>query len=168
MGTMKLIASSTVGSGGVAEIIFGSIPTTYTDLLLKLSIRSEGTSTTAVLLRLNGSTTNALAKGIEGNASAVSSWSDTQSYAGNIVPSTYTANTFCNNEIYIPNYNASTNHPSSVDTVTENAANTFALTGLIANLWSNATPVTSITLARNGSNNFAQHSTAYLYGISNA
>ncbi len=168
MGTMSLINSYTVGSGGVAEITFSSIPNIYTDLLLKLSIRSEGTSTTAVLLRLNGSSTNALAKGIEGNASSPSSWSDTQSYAGNIVPSTYTANTFCNNEVFIPNYNASTNHPSSVDTVTENAANTYALTGLISNLWSNATPVTSITLTRNGSNNFAQYSTAYLYGISNA
>ncbi len=137
MGTMSLINSYTVGSGGVAEITFSSIPNIYTDLLLKLSIRSEGTSTTAVLLRLNGSSTNALAKGIEGNASSPSSWSDTQSYAGNIVPSTYTANT-------------------------------YALTGLISNLWSNATPVTSITLTRNGSNNFAQYSTAYLYGISNA
>lgn len=168
MGLMKLISSTTVGAGGSAGITFNSIPQTYTDLLIKFSFRSEGTSTTAVLLRLNGSASNALAKGIEGNAATTSSWSDSQSYGGNIVPSTYTASVFASNEVYIPNYTSTTNHPTSVDTVTENGALTYALQGMIANLWSNATAITSITLTPNGTNNFAQHSTAYLYGIKNS
>ena len=165
--TFELIASSTVGSGGAASIVFSSIPSTYTDLVLKLSIRSEGTSTNAVLLQLNGSSANGSIKAIEGNGSAASSWTDTSSYAGNIPPSTYTASTFSNNEVYIPNYAGSTNKSSSVDSVTENNA-TAALADLQANLWSNTAAVTSITLNRNGTNNFAQYSTAYLYGVKNA
>lgn len=163
--TYTLIASSTVGAGGVASIVFSSIPQTYTDLVIKLSIRSEGTSTNAVLLQLNGSSANGSIRALEGNGSAASVWTDTSSYAGNIPPSTYTANNFSNNEVYIPNYAGSTNKSSSVDSVTENNA-TAALADLQANLWSNTAAVTSITLNRNGTNNFAQYSTAYLYGIS--
>jgi hypothetical protein len=165
--TYTLIASSTVGSGGAASIVFNSIPSTYTDLLLKLSVRSDGTSTNAIFLRLNGSSANGTIRAIEGNGSAASSWTDTSSYAGNIPPSTYTANTFANNEVYIPNYTSSNYKSSSVDSVTENNAS-GALADLQANLWSNTAAVTSITLAPNGSNNFSQYSTAYLYGVKNA
>ena len=38
--TYTLIASSTVGSGGAANIEFTSIPATYTDLLIKMSARA--------------------------------------------------------------------------------------------------------------------------------
>jgi len=162
--TFELIASSTVGAGGAASIVFSSIPNTFTDLVLKLSVRSTGTSTNAILLRLNGSSANGTIRAIEGNGSAASSWSDTSSYAGNIPPSTYTASTFANNEVYIPNYNSSNFKSSSVDSVTENNATT-ALADLQANLWSQTAAITSITLAPNGTNNFAEFSTAYLYGV---
>ena len=39
--TYTLISSVTVGSGGAASIEFTSIPSTYTDLVLKLSARSS-------------------------------------------------------------------------------------------------------------------------------
>lgn len=162
--TFVKIATVTVGAGGSASMVFSSIPSTYTDLIIKISARSVGTSTNAILLRLNGSSTNGTIRAVEGNGAAASSWTDTQSYAGNIPPSTYTASTFANNEVYIPNYAGSTNKSSSVDSVTENNATT-ALADLQANLWSNTAAVTSITLAPNGANNFAEFSTATLYGI---
>ena len=165
--TFELISAVTVGSGGTASIDFTSIPSTYTDLVLKLSVRSAGTSTNAILLRLNGSTSSGTIRALEGSGSAASSWTDTKSYAGNIPPSTYTASTFANNEVYIPNYNSANYKSSSVDSVTENNA-TAALADLQANLWSNTAAVTSITLAPNGANNFAEFSTAYLYGVKNA
>ena len=158
------IATVEVGSAGAANITFSSIPQGYTDLKIAITARSEGTSTSAILLRLNGSATNGTIRAIEGNGTAASSWSDTQSYAGNIPPSTYTANTFANNEVYIPNYTSSNFKSSSVDSVTENNA-TAVLTDLQANLWSSTAAVTSIVLAPNGTNNFAQHTTATLYGI---
>lgn len=159
------IATVEVGSSGSSSISFSSIPQGYTDLKIIFIARSEGTSTTAALLRLNGSSANGSIKGIEGNGAAVSSWSDSNSYAGNIVPSTYTANTFCNNEIYIPNYTSSNYKSSSVDTVTENSATIYALQNFQANLWSNTAAVTSISIVPNGTNNFAQYTSATLYGI---
>jgi hypothetical protein len=165
--TFELIASSTAGSGGVATFTFSSIPSTYTDLVLKLSLRSVGTSTGAALLRLNGSSANGIIGALEGTGSAASSWTDTSSYAGNIPPSTYTASTFSNNEVYIPSYNSANYKTSIVDSVTENNA-TAALADLQANLWSNTAAVTSITIAPNGTNNFAEFSTVYLYGVKNA
>jgi hypothetical protein len=159
------IATVEVGSGGSASISFSSIPQGYTDLKITFSARSEGTSTTAALLRLNGSSANGTIRGLEGNGASASSWTDTKSYAGNIVPGNYTANTFCNNEIYIPNYAGSSNKSSSVDSVTENVATIYALQGLQANLWSNTAAVTSITIVPNGTNNFAQYTSAILYGI---
>jgi hypothetical protein len=166
--TYELIASTTVGSGGASAINFTSIPGTFTDLVLKLSIRSEGTSTTAALLRLNGSSSSGIIKGIEGNGASVSSWNDTSSYAGNIVPGNYTSNTFCNNEIYIPNYTSSSNKHSSVDSVTENNSTIYALQNFQANRWANTAVVTSITISPNGTDEFAEYSTAYLYGIKNS
>lgn len=163
--TFVKIATVTVGAGGAASMVFSSIPSTYTDLVIKISARSVGTSTSAILLRLNGSSTQGTIRAIEGNGASASSWNDTQSYAGNIPLSTYTASTFANNEVYIPNYAGSTNKSSSVDSVTENNATT-ALADLQANLYSNTAAVTSITLAPNGGNNIAEFSTATLYGIS--
>ena len=44
MATFTKIASATVGSGGASSIEFTSIPSTYTDLVIKLSMRSAFTS----------------------------------------------------------------------------------------------------------------------------
>ena len=40
--TFTQIASVTVGSGGAASIDFTSIPSTYTDLCIKTSIKEKG------------------------------------------------------------------------------------------------------------------------------
>jgi hypothetical protein len=160
------IATIEVGSGGASSMIFSSIPQGYTDLKITFSARSEGTSTTAALLRLNGSSANGSNRGLEGNGvTAITYVDSSQSYAGNIVPGNYTVNTFCNNEIYIPNYTSSNYKSSSVDTVTENVATIYALQNIQANLWSNTAAVTSISLIPNGTNNFAQYTIATLYGI---
>jgi len=104
---------------------------------------------------------------VEGNGSAVSSSSDTNIYGGYVVPSSSTASTFCNNLVYVPNY-ASSNYKSvSIDSVTENNA-TSAFASLWAGLWSNTAAINQITLVPNGVNNFAEFSTAYLYGVKNA
>ena len=47
-GTYKLIGSVTVGAGGAANIDFTSIPSTYTDLAIKVSYRSTATPGVAV------------------------------------------------------------------------------------------------------------------------
>ena len=160
--TFTLIASSTVGAGGAASIDFTSIPSTYTDLCLKVSVRSTGVAT-SLDIALNGSTASFTNKYLQGSGSAASSGSLAR-YAGLTTGSDLTANTFANCDIYIPNYSGSTNKSFSGDAVQENNATT-SYAGLVANLWSNTAAINQITLS-NSTGNFAQYSTAYLYGIS--
>jgi hypothetical protein len=163
--TFTLIASSTVGSGGAADIAFTSIPATYTDLCLKLSIRTDKATLGDVwLLKLNTSSADFTARWIEGNGASASSGSSI--LYGALVGSSATASTFNNTEIYFPNYAGSTNKSFSVDSVTENNATT-AYADLAAGLWSQTAAITGINISIT-SNNLVQYSTAYLYGISNS
>lgn len=169
MATYKLIASSTVGAGGASSITFSSIPQTYTDLVIKYSLRSSrgGSSTYGFAVSFNSSSANTSGRLLTGNGSSAASVSFSGLMSlGNEVLSTVTANTFGNGELYIPNYAGSNNKSASVDNVTENNGTT-AFAELIANLWANSAAITSITLDGYGAN-FVQYSSAYLYGVSNA
>ena len=163
--TYTLIASNTVGSGGVSSFTFSSIPSTYTDLLMKCSIRSSADNITAEL-SLNGVKTNMTQRYLQGTGSAAQSGNST---AINVLenPSTATASTFASADIYIPNYTSSNYKSISIDTVTEKNA-TDAYSRLVAGLWSNTAAITSIGLNCSASGNFVQYSTFYLYGIKNS
>jgi hypothetical protein len=168
--TYELIASTTVGSGGASSITFmstGNIPNTYTDLLVRVSSRTDA-STTAINLTFNGSTTSYSNKRLFGTGSSAATDSDGTTYVSNTMmnDATYTGNTFGNGEFYIPNYTSSNNKSVSVDGVSENNATT-ALMMLTAGLWSNTAAITTILLRPN-TGNFAQYTTAYLYGIKNS
>jgi hypothetical protein len=58
MATYTLINSVTVGSGGAASMEFTSIPSTYTDLVVKISGRSDNTGSFANYLRFNSDSGN--------------------------------------------------------------------------------------------------------------
>ncbi len=165
--TYTLISSVTVGSGGAANMEFTSIAATYTDLVVKITGRSDS-SDTSIELSFNNSTSNRTTRYLFGNGSTASSGNATNMFiTSSIVPSTSTASTFSNAELYIPNYAGSNNKSSSVDGVSENNA-TASNMALTANLWSDSAAITSIKLTPAGGGNFVQYSTAYLYGISNA
>jgi len=167
--TYKLIQAVTVGSGGTATISFTSIPQTYTDLLYKISARMS-VDTSSVFLRYNGTTTNGRIKWLDGSGTVASSNADGSNQYGpvhGVVNSTKTANVFGNAEIYITNYTSSNYKSSSTDGVVETAA-VAATMAIGANLYSNTAAITSIELVSAASGNFAEYSTAYLYGISNA
>ena len=108
--TFTLIASSTVGAGGASSIDFTSIPSTYTDLVLKVSVRNSysGGGAANNLLRFNGSSSGYSDRYITGNGAAASSAGNTGGttyiYIGAIENNSWTSNTFGNLEIYIPNY----------------------------------------------------------------
>ena len=166
--TYVAIATVTVGSGGAANIEFTSIPATYTDLVVKLSGRSTHSSTDTVQLTFNSNGSNYDYRSLLGDGSAANSYGgDTSTYLPiQFIPGTsQTASTFSNMEVYIPNYAGSTNKSVSTDSVQENNA-TSAYAGLYAHIWSNTSAITSVKLDPvNG--NFAQYSTATLYGIKN-
>ena len=166
MATYTLINSVTVGSGGSATMTFSSIPSTYTDLCLKISARADYSGDyIAFRLNPNGSTSNATSRIIYGTGSSTASFTDTIIYA-NTTAATATSNTFGSSEFYIPNYTSSSFKSISYDGVTENNA-TSVLTLFSASLWSDTTAISSLTISTT-TGNFAQYSTAYLYGISNA
>jgi hypothetical protein len=161
--TFFKIASVTVGSGGAANIDFTSIPSTYTDLCVKVSARLTAAVDFATLsIAFNGSTSNFTSKLLQGDGSTVVSASLTN-FGGGVGGTLLTASTFNNVEIYIPNYAGSTNKSFSSDSVVENNA-TDARDSLIALLWSQTAAINQITFT-SASGNFAQYSTATLYGI---
>ena len=172
--TFELIASSTVGSGGAADITFSSIPSTYTDLVVKLSTRQDGSAIGYQFgIRFNGSSSGYSRRLIYGDGIAANSGSgssETFSRVAFTQSSTYTANTFNNVEIYIPNYAGSSYKSFSTDGVSEGNATQIYSAGLYAGLWSDTAAITSLTVSEySGSGtNFAQYTTAYLYGVKNA
>jgi hypothetical protein len=165
--TYSKISSVTVGSGGSSSIDFIAIPQNYTDLLISLSGRSVRSAVNDVLyMKFNSSTSDYSSKILEGNGASATSYSGGSSAFSDILgipAATSTANTFGNVAIYIPNYTSSNNKSISVDGVGENNATT-AFVDLYAGLLSNTAAITSITLY-NIISNFAQYSTATLYGI---
>lgn len=171
MATYTLIASNTVGSGGASSVTFSSIPSTYTDLCLKVSSRSDATGSAwrNYTIAFNGTSylLNGTGRGLYGTGSAAGSETITVPIGQFSTSDSATSNTFSNSEIYIPNYNGSTNKSFSGDSVTENNA-TAALAYLVAGLWSNTAAITSITVGNESTAIFKQYSTAYLYGIKNS
>jgi hypothetical protein len=167
--TFTLIASSTVGSGGAANITFSSIPSTYTDLCLILSLRGAASADWADnLVKFNSTTANYSNKYIYGNgASALggtNAYSGSGGYIGGAPAANATANTFNNTAIYIPNYAGSTSKSYSVDATADTRATT-SYQHMIAGLWSDTSVISSIVLVTDNGSNYAQNSAAYLYGI---
>jgi len=164
--TFELISAVTVGSGGAASIDFTSIPSTYTDLCLKISGR-EATGTSLVFtMRINGSTANQATRELRGSGSSATSGTNTIATIDQNGSGT-TASTFGSGEVYIPNYaNTSTYKSYSIDSVSENNA-TAAYMRLSAGLWSSTSAINQLTLYAS-SGNIAEFSTAYLYGVKNA
>ena len=155
-------------STAAASIDFTSIPGTYTDLLIKASLRSAAASVNPGLkIKFNTSALNFTGRTVYGDGSAAGSYSDTAGEIGVLAGNSATANTFGNCEIYIPNYAGSTNKSFSVDSVNENNA-TSASQYLYANLWSQTAAITAISLYSGGAVNLMQYSTATLYGIINS
>ena len=168
--TFTLINSVTLGSGGASSIDFTSIPSTYTDLCLKFSIRDSRSSQGPGYLHLkfNDSTTgySSMFLYTSTDDGAVARSARTDDYISFAINTNFsTANTFGNGELYIPNYAGSTNKSVSIDSVSEtNSAYNAAIRNFTAFLWSNSAAITKITLYGDSSP-FLQYSTAYLYGI---
>ena len=164
------IATVTVGAGGASSIAFSSIPATYTDLKLVISARTNVNNwNDNSIVRFNADSGNNYSnRRINGSGSTIESSSNSSQdgfYYLNFNGSTVTSNTFCNNEMYIPNYTSSNQKSFSVDRVIENNSSTENLISLIAGLWTGTSAINSISIAPFYGTSFAQHSTATLYGI---
>jgi hypothetical protein len=166
------LISSNVLSSSAASVTFSAIPSTYTDLVLRMSARCDYAFIfDGLLMRLNAdSGSNYSYTILRGSGSAASSsagTSQTTSRVGYVVGSTSTANTFNTGEIYIPSYLSSAKKPISTYAAQEDNASA-AYMEANANLWQGTSAVTSITLTTANAANFVSTSSFYLYGIKNS
>lgn len=166
--TYDLIEAKTLGSN-TTTVSFTSIPSTYTDLLLKVSARTNytGAPWAQTNLSFNGSSSYSSIR-LQGTGSGSASYSN----GSNITLWTQgdtasTTNTIWGNaEIYIPNYTSSNQKSVSIDFVNENNA-TAALSALVAGLSTLTSAINTVTLT-SAEGDYVTYSTFYLYGISNS
>jgi hypothetical protein len=175
--TYTLIASNTLGSSA-ASVTFSAIPNTYTDLVLRISARSDSPNgqgaADGLFVRFNSSDAGQYSwTMIRSTGTAVTS--DYNYTVGNFYAGDYfgtngyaaTASTFSSAEFYIPSYASSNKKPLSVVGVNETNASA-AYMGIEAALWNNTSAISNISLAPVFANNFVSGSSFFLYGIKNS
>lgn len=164
--TYEKISSATVGSSGATSVDFANIPSTYTDLLVKLSGREATGTSLLFTMRINGVTTNQATKELRASGSTATSGTNTIATLDQNGSGT-TANVFGNAEIYISNYSSTTTYKSYLlDSASENNA-TAGYSRLGAGLWSSNSAINQLTFYAS-SGNIAQYSVITLYGIRNS
>jgi hypothetical protein len=170
--TFTLIASTTVGSGGASSVVFSSIPATYTDLVLKISSRTDrvGIVTDSIWIKLNNTSTNYASKFIntQGTSGAVTTTVNPLEQYSSSAGSGGLANTFSNAEFYIANYASAINKSASSEgVVNTNVASVQNLS--VATLsWTDTTAISSMTLVPGYGTTILENSTFHLYGIKNS
>ena len=164
--TFDKIQTVTVGSGGAATIDFTSIPQTYTDLKILVSLRASVAGANS-WVKFNSISTGYTGKQLYGYATGNGSSTLTNNAIGPLAnESGFTASIFSNCEMYIPNYTLAIYKAYVMNSVTENNATT-AYVNLMGGTWANTAAITNISIVQNDGANFVQYSTATLYGIKN-
>ena len=156
-------------SSPIASITFNNIPQTNTDLKILASIRCDFSAIRlAGAIRFNSDANSVYSDTIlSGDGSGASSGRSQTSFSYTLetTGTSATANTFGNNEVYIPNYTSTLFKQFTSDCSSEhngtNQNNVF-----YAGLYRANSPITSVTLFPGGGANFVANSTFTLYGIS--
>lgn len=167
--------AKTVLTGSQTTVVFSSIVSTYTDLVLVISARGSAAVNIADLaVKINALTANYTTTQLRGNSSTASSFRDTATSIfnlySNISGGSTTSNTFGSVELYLPNYAGSTNKVMSSTGVAENNSSTAGQSAVNANasLLSNTAAITDITLSLSAGGDFVSGSRFDLYGIKNS
>jgi len=160
---MQLIETIEVGSGGAASIEFTSIPQTGVDLILKTSLRASSTNYQAKVGINNASGTYSSIYLLTNNGFVNSNTSLKTFGWGHSIQnqSDFTANTFSNNSLTIPNYTGSELKLASYEGVSENNGTNNQMI-MFAGIAPDSSAVTSVKVI----GELVQYSTASLYLIS--
>lgn len=172
MALTYVLISSTVLSTATSTVTFSSIPQTYTDLVIRASLRNDqGDAFGGAYVKpmsANGlySWTRLFGVGTAGTSSnRTSSANDWTLVSGeSINAASSTANTFSSHEFYFPSYTTSQQKVASLFNATEREANIAYLSSYAA-LVRNTSAITSIDI---GTGSFVAGSSFYLYGIKNS
>lgn len=165
--TLNQTLISTTKLNANASSVTIAVPSGYTDMRLLVSARDNTTGDAGgnyYTITFNGTGTTSTIY-LQGNGSSTNS-STLSNLAGisTTNASGSTPSTFCNDEIYIPDYSASGAKSYFVDTVTERNG-TSAYATIVCGLWSGSGAVTSITLTPASFGSFVADSTFTLYGV---
>ena len=179
MANTYTLISSNVLSSSAASVTFSSIPSTYTDLVLRCSTRSNYAAEWQGLFLVAFETSvsyNYAGTILSGDGSAAASgrytansgiglaWDATQTYGANSANNT--ANTFSSSETYIPNYTGTATKQTSNFLVGE--ANTTLGRMQVSAASTPYTSAITTLQVRDIISTFAIGSSFYLYGIKNS
>jgi hypothetical protein len=175
MATYTLISSNVLASSA-ASVTFSAIPATFTDLVLRCSVRSTHAGGNDLLqINFNSDSPSTGTKYSDTflntpSMSANSGRDLNQSifFQVKFPASSSTSNTFSSTEIYIPSYTVSQNKPISINNRWENNSATDADVLAMAALYRDTTAISAITLTPYLTASLASGSSFYLYGISNS
>jgi len=169
-GDFESIATVTVGSGGAANIEFTSIPGTYQHLQLRWITRTARANVTdSIYVQFNNDTTAANYVAyhfLSGDGSSTSAGFDNtvaRAYLGNATAGTAGANIFAVGVTDILDY-SSTSKNKVLRTLSGNDRNGSGAVQLFSSMRISLSAITSIKIVAENAN-FAQHTTAALYGV---
>ena len=172
--TYELIKGETI-STAAASYTFTAIPSTYTDLVLRVSARSDSAGSYSLPgnVTINGATTNYSETYLEAQGtSATSSRGSIGTFpfwyvgVGKVNGPLSTADTFHNSETYFPNYAGSQQKIGSVFGIMETNSSNDNYIYLDALKNTTTSAISSITIDCAG--NLTAGSSFYLYGIKNS
>ena len=166
-GNFEAISTITVGAGGASSIEFTSIPGTYQHLQVRFMVVASSTSTIAYTVQFNGDTaSNYYSHRLRGDGSSASAGGDGRSDlpVGESTGSTSNARVAV---LDILDY-ANTSKNTVIRTLYGVDNNGSGIAGIYSGLWSNTNAITSMKFANSNASNFAQYTTAALYGIGGA
>lgn len=168
---LQPIYTQTVGAGGAANVIFNNIPQGYTDLRVVISARSlQGSAWDDMFMYFNNSADRLYSYLIGYGLPTINTFAGedvgNKGWAGWANGNTTTANSFCNNVVYINNYSGGEWKSWSTDTVVASPADSAVPMGFLGGCWRNNAPITTLTFANATGNPFMQGTTFTLYGIS--
>ena len=167
----KIKTITATGTGGT--VTFSNIPQGYTDLILKISARSDRPSifNDYMNISFNGNTTGYTSRIMYGTGTSVASYTETSAsaprYLAELPASTATTSVFGSVEVSILNYTSSNYKNFHAEGVLEHSTSAAVLS-LVTGYWSNNSSITSITIGLGVGTNFLANSTFTLYGIKNA
>lgn len=171
MANTYVAISSQVLASTAASVTFSSIPSTYTDLIIKISAKNSdaGSGTDWITYTVNGDTgTNYSGTRLYLSGSTITNnrYSTNNQFIDTRITSageTLTSS-FGQTEIYIPNYTSTSSRQLITFGVAE-SGDTFANINSTASLYRGVSSISSITFAVSGSYNFIAGSRFDLYGI---
>lgn len=166
--TYALINKNTLTSPA-SSFTFTSIPSTYTDLVLHISARSNPESSYAsnLLLTFNSDTaSNYSSISIQGPVDTNSTFTGSSTNFNQIPGTLVENNTFGSAEFYIFSYSSSTfKRIQSFSAVEINSSTNYSIRN-VEHLWSNSAAISSIKI-ETSTGSMITGSSFYLYGVKN-